>query len=178
MAFFVGTNGYGTIYAMERRQSAMRLIPVARNGPLKSLPLVPNGLHLRIASPIEVYKVGDCVVCIDSPAGPKSNTLCGVWAKTHDEALTRFSSSVSVCLKQDIPVAQVEMARDAECPICHQDAKEVNGPFLALPCRGRHTLCRSCAQGWRATCWAKFADFSCPMCRETLDGETLDGSNF
>ena len=61
---------------------------------------------------------------------------------------------------------------DAECPIC-QESEEELGTFLALPCGGRHGICRPCAHSWRATCLKSGAEFSCPMCRESLEGMEL-----
>ena len=59
---------------------------------------------------------------------------------------------------------------DAECPICQETAEEVGSAFLTLPCGGRHGICRPCAYAWQATCVRSAAEFSCPMCRESLEG--------
>jgi hypothetical protein len=68
----------------------------------------------------------------------------------------------------------VRIDYDAECPICQETAEEVDSAFLVLPCDGRHGICRPCAYSWRATCVKSAAEFSCPMCRESLEGWVLE----
>ena len=54
-----------------------------------------------------------------------------------------------------------------ECPICVDTMSDVPA---VLPCAGRHTACYGCIREWRTTCVLNAVEFSCPMCRESLEG--------
>ena len=54
-----------------------------------------------------------------------------------------------------------------DCPIC---VDAISGMPAVMPCAGRHMACFVCIREWRATCVLNTVEFSCPMCRESLEG--------
>ena len=63
------------------------------------------------------------------------------------------------------PPAPIEAQN--ECPICVDTMRDVPA---VMPCAGRHTACYGCIREWRTTCVLNTVEFSCPMCRESLEG--------
>lgn len=60
----------------------------------------------------------------------------------------------------------VEQAEVGECGIC---LALMDDPVLA-PCSGKHAHCRTCWGAWRLETLKQGTEFSCPMCRESLEG--------
>jgi ankyrin repeat protein len=83
------------------------------------------------------------------------------------EVLEESAESVAAALAVAAPAA----AEEDECPVCSVEESEKGAPrFLTLPCEGRHRVCTLCARNWRVTCLATLVEFSCPLCRESLEG--------
>ena len=70
----------------------------------------------------------------------------------------------------DVSAKEEPPNNDAECSVCFETATEIGLAFLVMPCAGRHDICRPCAREWRVQCLKNGAEFSCPMCRESLEG--------
>jgi hypothetical protein len=66
--------------------------------------------------------------------------------------------------------SSTELSETEECAICFAVIQSADGERTCAPCSGRHALCRGCWVGWRAETLNQGTEFSCPMCRESLEG--------
>ena len=65
-----------------------------------------------------------------------------------------------------VAAVELEPVEVDECGICLALMED----YVHAPCSGKHAHCRSCWGAWRLETLKQGTEFSCPMCRESLEG--------
>ena len=89
-------------------------------------------------------------------------------ADGNDPAMTGTASAASAAAAEAPSAAAEAVAEPEECSICLSLMPIQE--HLHAPCSGRHALCGGCWVQWRAETLKQGTEFSCPMCRECLEG--------
>ena len=84
-----------------------------------------------------------------------------------DPATSATVVASSAVLGSSSGAAAAVAAPVEECSICLALMVEEH---VRAPCSGGHALHRGCWVGWRAETLKQGTEFSCPMCRESLEG--------